>query len=173
MKRSSGFVQGKFRPINIGKYVGDPNTITFRSSWELILCRKFDGDERVLNWSSEEDVVLYRSPIDGQIHRYFIDFSIRSRIEGQGVKTIYIEVKPSKETVEPKRRSTESDASYAERVKVWLVNSAKWAAARQMAAERDAIFTIMTEKEIMPSQHSIPAYRKKTPRSKKNVIKRS
>lgn len=170
MKRSSGFVQGKFRPINREKYRGDPDNITFRSSWELVLARRFDEDSRILSWSSEEDVVNYRSPVDNRMHRYFIDFSICARFGEQGVQKMFIEVKPFKETQEPKRRASESEASYLERVKVYLVNQAKWAAARAHAEAIGGRFVVMTEKEIFPGQGSIKPFR---PSRRVSNVKRS
>ena len=40
-----------------------------------------DKNENVLEWSSEEIALPYKSPLDNRIHRYFPDFYIRSKKE--------------------------------------------------------------------------------------------
>ena len=42
-----------FKPINRGKYKGNPNNIMARSSYELRVMKVFDLQENVLWWNSE------------------------------------------------------------------------------------------------------------------------
>ena len=55
-----------------------------------------DADKDVLEWSSEEVVIPYRSLFDGQMHRYFPDFWVR-KSDG----TYILEVKPFHQTQPP------------------------------------------------------------------------
>ena len=72
--------KGKYKIKNLKKYRGDPTKITYRSLWEKKFMNYCEGNPMVIEWSSEEIVVPYKSPIDKRIHRYFPDFS-KSSIE--------------------------------------------------------------------------------------------
>lgn len=138
---------GIFRPKNPQKYKGDYTNIIYRSSWELKLMMWFDTHPDVLEWSSEEIVIPYRSPIDGKIHRYFPDFYVRKRNKDGVVETIIVEVKPYAQTQEPKKQKKVSK-SYINEVKTWGINSYKWKAARDYCEDRKWKFQIITEKEL-------------------------
>ena len=138
---------GFFRPKNPQKYRGDPTNIIYRSSWELKLMGWFDGHPDVLEWSSEEIIIPYRSPIDGRVHRYFPDFYVRKRNKDGVVETIIVEVKPYAQTQEPKKQSKVSKR-YINEVKTWGINSYKWKAARDYCEDRKWKFQIITEKEL-------------------------
>lgn len=138
---------GKFTPKNPQKYKGDYTNIIYRSSWELKLMMWFDTHPDVLEWSSEEIVIPYRSPIDGKVHRYFPDFYVRKRNKDGAVETIIVEVKPYAQTQEPKKQKKVSK-SYINEVKTWGINSYKWKAARDYCEDRKWKFQIITEKEL-------------------------
>ena len=138
---------GKFTPKNPQKYKGDPTNIIYRSSWELKLMMWFDTHPDVLEWSSEEIVIPYRSPIDGKVHRYFPDFYVRKRNKDGMVETIIVEVKPFAQTQEPKKQKKVSK-QYINEVKTWGINSYKWKAARDYCEDRKWKFQIITEKEL-------------------------
>jgi hypothetical protein len=139
--------KGKFRPKFPQKYKGDPSNIIYRSLWERNCMVYFDQNPSVLKWSSEEVIVPYRSPIDGRVHRYFPDFLIRVRNKEGNTETIMIEVKPLKETREPKKRSRITK-QYLYEVRTWGINNAKWEAAKDYCADRKWKFMIITEKEL-------------------------
>lgn len=139
--------KGFFRPKNPSKYKGDPSNIVYRSSWELKLMTYLDGHPDVLQWASEEIVVPYRSPLDGRIHRYFPDFWVRKRTTNGNVETVLIEVKPLKETMEPKPQ-TRITKRYLREVATWGVNQAKWKAAEEYCKDRNWNFIKMTEQEL-------------------------
>ena len=67
--------QGRYRLMNPDKYVGDPDNITFRSSWERVMCKWLDETDHILKWQSEEQRIPYMSPIDGRRHDYVLDFA--------------------------------------------------------------------------------------------------
>ena len=139
--------KGKFRPKNPQKYRGDPTKIIYRSLWERNCMRYFDENPNVLKWSSEEIIVPYKSPLDGRYHRYFPDFLIRVKNKQGKLETIMIEVKPLKETKEPKpqKRLTKN---YLYEVKTWSINKSKWQAAIEFCKDRKWKFMIITEKEL-------------------------
>lgn len=139
--------KGFFRPKNPSKYKGDPSNIVYRSSWELKLMTYLDGHPDVLQWASEEIIVPYRSPLDGRIHRYFPDFWVRKRTTNGNVETVLIEVKPLKETMEPKPQ-TRITKRYLREVATWGVNQAKWKAAEEYCKDRNWNFIKMTEQEL-------------------------
>jgi len=139
--------KGKFRPKFPNKYKGDPSNIIYRSLWERNCMVYFDQNPSVLKWSSEEVIVPYKSPIDGRWHRYFPDFLIRVRNKEGMTETIMIEVKPLKETREPKKRSRVTK-QYLYEVRTWGINNAKWKAAKDYCADRKWKFMIITEKEL-------------------------
>lgn len=139
--------KGKFRPKFPEKYKGDPTNIIYRSLWERNCMIYFDQNPNVLNWSSEEIIIPYKSPIDGKWHRYFPDFVIKVRNKYNQTETFVIEVKPYKETKEPeiKKRITKQ---YLYEVQTWGINSAKWSAAKEFCDDRKWKFKIITEREL-------------------------
>lgn len=139
--------KGYFKPKHPEKYKGDPTNIVYRSSWELKLMFYLDEHKDVIQWSSEEFFIPYRSPIDGRIHRYFPDFYVKKKNKDGKIEIAIIEVKPSGQTVPPKVQSNRT-RKYLNEVYTWGINNAKWAAAREFCSDRDWSFHIFTEKEL-------------------------
>lgn len=140
------YYQGKFKPKNPKKYKGDINNIWYRSSWELRFMNWLDNSNDVIEYSSEEIVVPYISPIDNKGHRYFIDFWVRMQTK-DGIKQFLIEIKPFKQTQQPKppKRKTRK---YLNEVATYLVNEAKWKSAKEYCLDNGMQFKIITEKEL-------------------------
>ncbi len=143
---SSKFRQGIFKPYYRDKYKGK-NSPKYRSSWELKFFRWCDYNPNIIAWSSESVIVPYTNPLDGKVHRYFVDGLI-TLLENGTPKTYLIEIKPSSQVCAPapkkyKRRST---MLYEQRV--FIVNKAKWEAAEKWAKNRKIEFKILTEKEL-------------------------
>ena len=139
--------KGRFSPKNPAKYKGDPTNIIFRSLWERKLMVHLDENQAVIQWSSEEIVIPYRSPLDNRIHRYFPDFYVKA-IDADGkIKEMLLEVKPKKETREPikKKRITKQ---YITEVTTWGKNQAKWAAASDYCSDRGWEFKLITEDHL-------------------------
>ena len=143
--------QGRFKPKNPTKYMGDPTNIIYRSVWELKLMSYLDTHVNVLQWSSEEVVIPYKSPIDGRRHRYFPDFYLE-QINTNGIKEkILIEVKPKYQTVPPVVQTTKTKKPtkrYINEVKTWGINQAKWIAAEEFCKDRGWKFQIMHEDHL-------------------------
>ena len=135
--------QGFFKPKNPQKYKGDHTNIVYRSSWELKLMHRLDDDPNIMQWSSEETIIPYKSPIDGRWHRYFVDFYVK-KTNGE---VLLVEVKPKAQTVPPKVQSKKTKR-YINEVVTWGKNQAKWAAAEEYCKDRKWKFVIMTEVEL-------------------------
>jgi len=135
--------KGKFTPKNPSKYMGDPTNIIYRSSWELHFFMYCDKHPEISGWASEEMTIPYVSPIDGRYHRYFPDVLIKKK-DG---KVILVEIKPYAQTQEPKRPKTQTKR-YIEEVKTYVVNQAKWKAAKEHADDKGWEFVVMTEREL-------------------------
>lgn len=140
--------KGVFKARNPNKYKGDPTNIIYRSRWELMLMQKFDEHPDVLEWSSEELAIPYRSPIDGRVHRYFPDFIIKRKGADGKVKTIMIEVKPYNQTIPPKVQSGKPNKRYLNEVATWGINSAKWKSAEAYCINKGWDFIKITENEL-------------------------
>jgi hypothetical protein len=108
--------------------------------------KHFDENDAILEWSSEEVAIPYKSPIDGRFHRYFPDFIIKARTK-DGIKTMILEVKPKSQTKEPTKKKRITRA-YITEVTTWGVNQAKWKAATEYALDRGWEFKLITEVEL-------------------------
>lgn len=106
-----------------------------------------DNHKDVVEWSSEEFCIPYRSPVDNRIHRYFPDFYVK-KINKDGVTEVaIIEVKPAAQT-KPPEKPAKMTKRYINEVYTWGVNEAKWKAATEFCADRKWSFHIFTEKEL-------------------------
>jgi hypothetical protein len=143
--------RGIFQPKNIKKYRGNFQNIVYRSSWELKLMLHLDSHPDVIEWSSEEIIIPYRSPVDGKIHRYFPDFYVKKRGPSGKIESLIIEVKPKIQTGPPAVQETKKKKptrKYITEVATWAVNEAKWKAAKEYCDDRQWKFMLMTEKEL-------------------------
>lgn len=139
--------KGVYKPKNPQKYLGDSNNIIYRSSYEIRFMKWCDYNDNVLQWGSEEIVIPYRSPLDNNIHRYFVDFFIKIKNRQGEIKKYLIEVKPFRFTQEPKIPERKTKRFIGE-VKQWAVNNAKWDAARTIASNNGWEFMLITERDL-------------------------
>ena len=137
---------GKFKPKNPRKYKGDPTNIVWRSRWEVKFMSFLDNNTNVLEWSSEEHIIPYRSPLDGKVHRYFPDFYVKVKQVDGSIKESIIEIKPHHQTLEPKQNKNKN--KYLTEVKTYVINSTKWTAAEAYCNSRGWKFSVVTEKEL-------------------------
>ena len=140
--RKKRYLQGKYRLRLPSKYKGDPNNVVFRSSWEYKFMQWWDSRSAVQEWGSEEIIIPYISPVDGKRHKYYPDFYVKVR----GKKYI-VEVKPFKQTKEPKTQKRVTKR-YINEVFTWGVNQAKWKAATEFCKDYGMEFMLITEKEL-------------------------
>lgn len=152
-KTKRGFTQGFFTPLNPKKYKGDRNQIIFRSSWEYSAFSFCDTEKAIVKWASEEVIIPYTSPVDGRAHRYFVDLWIKVQQPNGEVAEYLVEIKPKAQTMEPKKgRGPKAEKNYQEAVVEYLVNTAKWQAAKQWCEKKGMKFLIWTEDHIFPGR---------------------
>lgn len=111
-----------------------PKYPKYRSSWELKFLKFLDLNSSVESWTSEPFGIPYFHPFKQKICRYYPDFLF----EKSGQKFL-IEIKPSKETVNPK-------TTYDKIANT--INLAKWKSAREFCELKGIKFCILTEKEL-------------------------
>ena len=139
--------KGRYRPSNPKKYKGDSSNIIYRSLWERKFMVYCDNKTKILEWGSEEIVLPYRSPIDNKVHRYYPDFYIKVRESNGKIKRYIIEIKPKKQTVEPKMKKRKTKG-YIYEVYEYAKNQAKWKAAEEFCKDRMWEFKVLTEDEL-------------------------
>ena len=138
-----------YRPRHPEKYKGDPTTITMRSSWETRFAYYCDYTQNVIAWGSETIVVPYTSPIDGNVHRYFVDFWVKVKDSIGDVTTYLVEIKPNVQCKPPKGvRGRRTRERVLEETKTYAINQAKWAAATEYAKRRGWRFIVLDENAL-------------------------
>lgn len=139
--------KGKFSPRNPEKYKGNPTNIIYRSGWELRVMKYLDGNPNILSWASEEIIIPYRSPIDRKMHRYFPDFWVKMKTKDGKIKQMVLELKPLKYT-KPPDKPKKRTKRYINEMSTYLINEAKWDAAKEYCDKNGVEFRIITENDI-------------------------
>ena len=139
--------KGYYKPSYPNKYKGDPNNIVYRSLWERKFMVYCDTNENILEWHSEECCILYRSPVDNRYHRYFPDFYIKYKDVNGKIKKSLIEIKPFRQTQEPKVQKRKTKG-YIYEVVEYAKNQAKWKAAEEWCLDHGYEFKVLTENEL-------------------------
>jgi len=137
--------QGIFTPKNQDKFIG--SKAVYRSGLELKFFRFCDDNPNVLEWGSENIVVPYISPLDNKAHRYYVDNYIAIKEESEVVKYL-VEIKPSKQTKPPTTKYRKRQHLLYEQ-KQYVINQAKWKAAKEFCKKKGLTFIILTEKELI------------------------
>lgn len=140
--------KGRFKPKHYKKYKGDPTKVIYRSMWELRFMKYCDKNDSILEWSSEEIVIPYRS-IDNKVHRYYPDFWIKyKQYDGKMIQEI-IEVKPKSQCKRPSKKGKHY-GKYLREARTYAINESKWDAAREYCLDRGYKFRILTEDHLVP-----------------------
>jgi len=63
-----------------------------------------DKNPNIVSWASEELIIPYKSPVDNRMHRYFPDFVVKVKDKNGQTRTMMLEVKPKKQTMEPEKK---------------------------------------------------------------------
>ena len=106
-----------------------------------------DDHPDIIQWSSEEFCIPYRSPIDSRIHRYFPDFWVKKKTRDGQINISVVEVKPKKQCTPPVK-DPNHPRRYLKQVKLFGVNEAKWNAAKEFCTDRKWKFQILTEDNL-------------------------
>ena len=100
-----------------------------------------------MSWASEELIIPYISPVDGRWHRYYPDFIVKVKDRHGQLRTMMLEVKPKKQTMEPEKKKRVTK-QYIQEVVTWGVNQAKWKAATEYCLDRGWEFQLVTEDHL-------------------------
>lgn len=137
----SRFAQGKFNLKFPEKYIGT-KTPTYRSSWEFQFCRFCDEHPSVEKWASESIKIPYKNPLTGKYTIYVPDFFV-AYADRNGKKMVeIIEVKPANQALKEKTGRSKVNQAH------WIVNQAKWEAARAWCKQKGIFFRVITESDI-------------------------
>ena len=135
------FAQGKFNLNNPDKYMGN-KTPTYRSGWEFTFMKFCDEHPAVAKWASEAIRIPYRNPLTGKHTIYVPDFFI-VYADAKGKQHVeLIEVKPSNQARRDKLGNSQHNKAH------YIINQAKWEAARVYCKQNNILFRIVTEEDI-------------------------
>jgi hypothetical protein len=144
-RKPSRFTQGKYKLNNPSKYIGNPDNITYRSSWELRVHTFLDNNPNILKWASEEIPIKYLHPADNKIHTYWPDYYVEYVNSKSMLIREIIEVKPSKDGKISKSKNPRTKAI---ETMTYVTNMAKWEHAKKFCEAHKLQFRILTEKEL-------------------------
>lgn len=150
--KSDKYHQGYYKIQNHNKYIGNPNEIVYRSSWEYKFMIYCDLNPGILKWGSEVFKISYTDRL-GKGHAYIPDFYIETvnKDNPDFLNKFLIEVKPLQETMEPiipKTISEKKMKSLEYQVSAWQKNKYKWAHAIEWCNARDIKFYLVTEEQL-------------------------
>jgi hypothetical protein len=137
-----------FKPNNPTKYIGDSNKILCRSLWERKFCKYLDTNVNIIRWSFETLKIPYLSPVDNRIHSYIPDFIVEKKSKSGEIETIIVEIKPEKQTIQPKITPKKKKKTILEENMVFQINKSKWESAKTFCDQNSWKFVIITEKEL-------------------------
>jgi len=137
-----------FKPKNPLKYIGDFNKIFCRSLWERKFCKYLDENKNIIRWSFETLKIPYISPADQKVHNYIPDFIVEKKNKDGKVETLIVEIKPEKQTKQPKVTPRKRKKTILEENLVYEINKSKWNSAIAFCEEHSWKFVILTEKEL-------------------------
>lgn len=163
MNENAKFRQGYYTSTS-GKCLTRENI--YRSSWEIGFYEWCDRTPAVVRWASEPIAVEYRNPVGNleycaknkldpndprnwPIARYYTDAWIELQGSDGKIRKIFVEIKPYCQTQRP--QPVPSDAplrqqkAFNRAARIYLQNSAKWAAAKKYFESRGAEFMVFTE----------------------------
>jgi hypothetical protein len=124
---------------------------------------------KIKRWASEPISIKYRNPVanleyckkngldtkdprNWKISNYHTDFWIEVLGDDGSIKKIFIEIKPYNQTQPPKpipaNAKLKEQRRYAREASTYLVNKAKWVAAKEYFAKRGCEFSVFTEKTL-------------------------
>lgn len=138
------YYKGKYRVKNPSKYVGDISNVIYRSHWEMLAMKWCDENSKVEKWGSEVIVIPYICTTDRKKHRYFTDLYIKF----SNGKTLIVEIKPEKQTIEPKSTRGKSKKRFLQECATYSKNTSKWKEADKYCKKRGWTFQIWNEKTL-------------------------
>jgi hypothetical protein len=138
---SPRFAKGKYTLKNPEKYIGK-STPTYRSGWEFHFMKFCDEHPSITQWASEAIRIPYRNPLSGKQTIYVPDFFISYHNKDGSKRVELIEVKPNNQTLKEKTGKSKYNQAH------WVINQAKWEAARSWCKQQGITFRVITENDI-------------------------
>ncbi|MEB0056723.1 TnsA endonuclease N-terminal domain-containing protein [Variovorax sp. LG9.2] len=127
-----------FKPVNRSRYTGDLSYLRARSSWEITFMEHLDLHPAVMCWNYEPFFIPYLNPLwPDRVSKYLPDFWVECSGRGGEEMKFIVEIKPAKHLV------LAATAGQDERFR-YIVNQAKFKAARSFAVQQGATFRILT-----------------------------
>lgn len=161
--------QGYYKVKNTSKYVGDPNLVIYRSSWEFSFCKWADHSDSILRWSSEPVKVKYydrvskldecrksgldpNNPSNWTVKNYNTDFWVEVKKSETEIERWFIEIKPKNKLIRPKpvpsTAPLKDQKRFVRESKEYLINEAKFAAMKEWSERNGAKFYVFTEEHL-------------------------
>lgn len=169
MSENAKTKQGYYKIQHPEKYVGDPNLVIYRSSWEHSFCRWCDFSPSIIRWSSEPIRIPYydriskleelkkqgldpNNPKNWTVKYYNTDFWIEVDKGDNVTQKMFIEIKPSGKLKKPHPPQEGAPLKEVRRfnmaAKEYIINEAKYAAMKAWAEKHDAKFYVFTEETL-------------------------
>jgi hypothetical protein len=144
----------EYIPKYPNKYTG-MYPLIMRSSWEYKFAQWLDFNQDVIEWSNESIRIPYIDPTQGKTYGVLDEKMGKSRIyypdfwaKFRNGRNFIIEVKPEKDTRMPLKKGGKSNKTMIERKRTFLVNEAKFKAAKEYAKKLGMEFLVLTEKSL-------------------------
>lgn len=152
LNKQDKYHQGVYKIQFPDKYIGNPNEILYRSSWEFKFMIYCDLNPGVIKWGSEVFKIPYNDFM-GHNHVYIPDFYLETRnLENPlYMNRFLVEVKPEKQIREPVIPMTISEKKLKGLeydINEWRKNKYKWAYAQEWCKNRDIQFWLITETHL-------------------------
>lgn len=168
LKRGQTY-QDYYRVRNKEKYVGDPNLVIYRSSWEYSFCKWCDYTPSILRWTSEPVQIPYydkvskleeckkmgldpNNPRNWIQKKYNTDFWVEIRKDEDIIEKWFVEIKPKQKLVKPtpppKGSPLREQKKFNRMAREYLLNEAKFEAMNIWAKRNGAKFYIFTEDQL-------------------------
>jgi len=161
--------QGYAKIKNTKKYIGDPNLIIYRSSWEFAFIKYCDNTPSIKKWSSEPISIPYydkvsklkecvkygldpNNPANWEIKHYNTDFWYELDKGDGKVERVFVEIKPSYKLVKPVPPPPDAplkiQRAFNKAAKEYIINEAKFKALSAWAEKNNSKFYVFTEKVL-------------------------
>jgi hypothetical protein len=149
--------QGWYKLKNQEKYIVSKQSITegngirYMSSWEERFFLFCDMNPAVKKWSSEPFPIPYFNELDQKVHNYYVDLYMEYEDGSGKTRRVLVEIKPLKETMPPKmpvKKTSRGMMNYEKAIATFIINQAKWNAAKEFCSKNGIEFKIITEKEL-------------------------
>lgn len=165
MSENARTKQGYYKVQHREKYVGDPNLVVYRSSWEMKFAKWCDYSPSVKRWSSEPMSIPYwdrisnieknnkqkldnNNPRNWKKRNYHTDFWCEV-VRDDTIEKWFIEIKPAHKLKKPKPPAPNSTLkvikNFNNRAKTYLIDEAKFASLNEWAKKHNMKFYVFTE----------------------------